>query len=109
MKTRTGKSRIHGIGVFAREDILPGELIGIYEGRVLTAPIAKRDDPFVMWLEDDNGMSWGIRGEGQLRRLNHADSPNAVLGGGGPFVHALTHIKRGEEVTVHYGEYWEDE
>lgn len=95
-------SLLHGDGVFAARDFSSGELIGVYEGRVVTST----DSPFTLWLEDAEGRFFGIEGDGQLAFMNHADDPNALVGQGGPFVYSRRPIPKGAEITMSYGEDW---
>lgn len=96
------KSKIHGKGAFATRLFEPAERIGVYEGRITI-----RNGTKVMWLYDDMGACFGIKGDGVLSYMNHSTDPNAVFGEGGPYVHALRVIEKGEEITVNYGEDWD--
>lgn len=93
-------SRIHGQGLFAGRDFAEGEVIGRYRGTP-----SNEDGTYVLWLYEDE--QWhGIEGTGPLRFLNHACEPNAEFYGAD--LYALRDIARGEEITFHYGEEWED-
>jgi len=97
------KSDIHGKGVFAKEDVNAGELIGVYEGVIMWK--GSDPDPYILWLEDTEGRWYGVRGTGDMKYLNHdGDNPNAVLGANGPFVFCAQHIEAGEEITISYGD-----
>lgn len=102
---------ISGYGIFASQDILPGELIFIGEGRsqrIITRryvnqtwgdrekanfrkyayPISK--EVFLLW--DENPLNWAPQ--------NHSCNPNTVLNG---LNMTATHfIKQGEELTIDY-------
>lgn len=95
-------STIHGKGVFATVPIKKGTLIGQFEGK-RTA----KDGMHVLWLFDEEKECWyGIKGENSLIYLNHSPLPNAEFTNRGELF-ALKRIKRGEEITIHYGEEWE--
>ena len=78
--------------------IRKGERIGRYVGRR-----TDRDGPHVLWIEYHDGWR-GYDGFGRLRFLNHDDSPNSEFDGHD--LYALRTIRRGEEITCHYGEEW---
>ena len=94
-----GESAIHGRGLFASADIPKETLIGVFDG-----PRTKRDGPHVLWVEDEDGVVYGVRGTNELRFLNHADKPNAELDG--QELWSLRRIRRGQEITIHYGAEW---
>jgi SET domain-containing protein len=96
------KSPIHGRGVFATRDYQPGELLGIYEGRVVTDLSNKH----TLYLQDGEERWWGILGDGPLSFMNHADDPNATVSTGGPYVYALCAIAKDQEITMSYGDGW---
>lgn len=99
---RVRRSTIHGRGVFAAQPIPEDERIGVYEGSPTEA-----DGTYVLWVEDGKGGSYGIRGTGPLRFLNHSHAPNAEFDG--EELWALRDILPGEEITFHYGEDWGEE
>ena len=94
-------SLVHGHGVFALQRIRGGQFIGTFEGRT-----TRRDGTYVLWLVDEEGAETGIRGENDLRFLNHSKRPNAE------FVetdlYALRNIQSGAEILLDYGEAWHD-
>ncbi len=94
-------SPIHGRGVFARKRIREDEYIGTFHGKV-----TKRDGPYVLWTLHDDGSMQGIRGTGVLRYLNHSKTPNAEFQGAD--LYALSNIQSGQEITLHYGDDWEE-
>ncbi len=95
------KSKIHGKGVFAKKDIPKDTKIGVYEGRRV-----KRDGTYVLWVCDDNDEWHGINGSNDLKYLNHSSKANCEIYNTGE-LYAQKDIKKGEEVTIHYGENWE--
>ncbi|MCP4132206.1 MAG: SET domain-containing protein [bacterium] len=96
------KSVIHGKGVFAKEDIPKKSFIGTYEGEK-----TNRDSTYVLWVQDDNDGWFGVKGRNNLKYLNHSSKPNAEFAGGTE-LYAISKIEKGDEVTIHYGEEWED-
>jgi SET domain-containing protein len=97
-------SAIHGRGVFAAELIPCDALLGLYEGPRVDADSPQADGPFVLWVELDQGETFGIDGRNQLRFVNHSLQPNAAFYG--PELYALRDIQPGEEITHHYGDDW---
>jgi len=96
------RSSIHGRGVFAVRTIRRGSRIGRFEG----VP-TKRDGAYVLWVMDDAGAFYGIRGTSALRFLNHSLEPNAEFRDDELF--ALRSIRPDEEITCHYGEAWDSD
>ena len=93
-------SPIHGRGAFAQTTIKKGQYIGSYKG-----PLAKRNGRYVLWITEEDGSVFGVRGQNRLRYLNHADKPNAYFEG--VDLYARKRIKVDEEITFDYG--WNDE
>lgn len=98
---RVQPSAIHGLGLFAQTAIRPSSYIGDYAG-----PVVDTDDRYVLWVEGDDDEWIGVNGSNALRYLNHSTAPNAELHG--VELYALTHIAAGQEITIHYGEDWEE-
>ena len=96
------RSSIHGRGVFARRPIAAGEYIGTFRGAPTT-----RDGHWTLWVLQDDGSLQGIRGRNALRYLNHSARPNAEFWGAD--LHAMRRIPQDAEITIDYGEGWEDE
>lgn len=101
MKVEVRPSSIHGMGVFATDEIHRGERIGRYVGYR-----TQHDGRYVLWVAGDKEEWRGYRGYGRLRFLNHHHQPNSEFRGMDLF--AIRNIQPGEEVTFHYGEEWED-
>jgi len=100
-KIKVKKSHIHGKGVFAKRRIRRNALVGIYEGNTV-----RKNDIYVLWVEDDNGKAFGIEGSNELRFLNHSRKANAIFYGDKLF--ALRNITPGAEITFDYGDEWAD-
>lgn len=90
--TYVGKSSIHGKGLFAREDIPCGAIIGYLQGVACDT-----DGAHVLWLSETRG----FRVSCNLRYINHADRPNACYYDDLSVV-ALHRIERYEEITHNY-------
>jgi SET domain-containing protein len=93
-------SPLHGRGVFATRRIRAGAHIGAFEGKP-----TRRDGTHVLWVAAPNGGEIGIRGENDLRFLNHSQQPNAEFDGAD--LVATRNIQPCCEVTIHYGDAWE--
>lgn len=111
IKTKIGVSKIHGIGLFADEDIQANRLI--FEEGEFTSKFSiekynslpeiqrhfldvysyLRDGFYHLSLEND-------------RFMNHADNPNTFEDG--PRTYAAIDIKKGEELTCNYNFICED-
>lgn len=98
--TYVSESGIHGKGLFARADIDKDSWLGIYEG-----PEASRNGSHVLWVYEGDTLV-GRSGRNKLRYLNHSTRPNAEFDGFE--LYALRDIAKDEEITIHYGEDWED-
>ena len=61
---------------------------------------------YVLWVLDDNDREVGVEGRNALRFLNHSSRPNAEFLG--LELHAIRNIQPGAEVTIHYGDAWQD-
>lgn len=109
VKTYLGKSRIHGLGVFAGQFIRKGTKIWRFvEGfdrawsprELARLPKAARD--FIR--------HHGYRVDGEIllttdhdRHINHSNNPNTCLKNG--YAIARRDIRKGEEITNDYGEF----
>ena len=99
-KIEVRNSSIHGRGVFALAKLRKGALIGTFEG-----PDTTKDGMHVLWVEEEDGWR-GVSVENEMRYLNHSYDPNADAEG--TELRALRSIEKGEEITFHYGDEWED-
>ena len=107
MKIQTDKSKIHGIGVFATEDIQKDEVIEICPVIYLEKTDTKKIDKtllFDYYFAWKKGGSAIALGKGSL--YNHSYKPNAVykknFGNNTLTFVALKEIKKGEEILVNY-------
>lgn len=118
--TRLGKSRIHGIGVFAIRTI-PKGTDPFADGpeydyvEVPEAMVESLEEPVKLFLKDvcakENGVYWvpdiGLTGMGQGWYLNHSRRPNMGTEDGDKFI-ALQDIEVGEELTIDYATFNDD-
>jgi uncharacterized protein len=93
-------SALHGRGCFASAAIEAGDVIGRMEGE----PTGENGD-HVIWTADDSG----LRVTNHMRYLNHSRDPNAEVDDATLEVIALRPIAPGEEVTIDYGDEWDDD
>ncbi|MEA1888435.1 MAG: SET domain-containing protein [Pseudomonadota bacterium] len=93
-------SGIHGKGLFAKEDIESNTYLGEYEG-----PVAKKNGSHVLWVYDDDEVV-GRSGRNKLRYLNHSKKSCAEFDGFE--LYSICRIKADEEITINYGEEWDD-
>jgi len=89
------ESGIHGLGVFAAKRIAKDAHIGDILGRR-----TMRNNDHVLWIEGDDGKTFGLEPWNELRFTNHSAKPNAVFYGAE--LHALRAIAKGEEITFDY-------
>ena len=99
LRIEVQESPIHGKGVFACKRLREGQLIGRFEGMETT-----ENGTYVLWLIDEEGNEFGIRGRNALRFLNHGDPPNAEFRDADLF--ALRNVQIGTEVLIDYGSEW---
>jgi uncharacterized protein len=103
-----GRSRIHGTGVYALENIPPGRRIVEYVGRKLThGQAARLKFPKDMYLAKNklgSVIDGRIGGNGS-QFINHSCKPNVkfVRSRGRIFYETLRGIQAGEELSVRYG------
>lgn len=97
-KVYVDESGIHGKGLFAKEKIKKGELIGKVKSKA-----AKKDGPYVLWLDEGKRPRQVTC---DLRFINHSKKPNAAYYDDLTVV-ALRAIKEGQEITHNYGDDWE--
>ena len=107
------RSKIHGLGLFAGEDIEWGRRIIEYEGRPLSLKEVKRRQKFydsigytcLIQFADGSGID-GISSANEARFINHSTQPNvaAIREDKWRLVfYSLDDIAKGEELTFNYG------
>src|SRR4051812_3058420 len=77
------RSRIHGLGLFAGEDIEWGRRVIEYQGQLISAKEVRRRERFydsigftcLMQFEDGSGID-GVAGGNESRFINHSTQPN---------------------------------
>ena len=105
-------SKIHGLGLFAGEDIEWGQRVIEYEGERLSAREVRRRQRFydsigfTCLIQFGNGEGIdGLKGTNESRFINHSLQPNvgAVRDEHRIFFYALDDVAEGEELTFNYG------
>jgi len=107
------RSRIHGLGLFAGEDIEWGRRLIEYRGQLLLEKEVKRRQRFydsigftcLMQFADGQGID-GVVGGNESRFINHSTQPNvgALRQNERRIVfYSLDDIEQGEELTFNYG------
>jgi len=95
-KVYVDDSGIHGCGLFAKQKIKKGEVIGEIKRKR-----AKKDGPHVLWVSENEG----YKVDGPLKYINHSTKPNAAYFDDLTVV-ALKDIKKDTEITHNYGDEW---
>jgi SET domain-containing protein len=107
---RVGKSRIAGVGLFAKRNIPRGARIIEYKGRRRSAAeaILSPDDEapgrvYSFRVDDKTVIDATTRGN-EARFINHSCQPNceAYVFSGKVFIYAMRKIRRHEELTFDY-------
>jgi uncharacterized protein len=112
-KLFVSRSSIHGLGLFAGEDIEWGQPLIEYQGQVISEKEARRRQRFydsvgftcLMQFGDGRAVD-GLFGTNESRFINHSTRPNvgAVREGRSRIIFiALDDIAKGEELTFNYG------
>jgi SET domain-containing protein len=107
------RSKIHGLGLFAGEDLEWGRRLIEYQGQHLSAKEATRRQKFydsigftcLMQFSDGQGID-GVVGGNESRFINHSTEPNlgALREGARRIIfYSLDDIAKGEELTFNYG------
>jgi hypothetical protein len=92
-------SALHGRGCFASAAIDTGAVVGRMEGEP-----TRDDGDHVIWSADDAGLLV----TNDMRYLNHSRDPNAEVDDATLDVVALRPIAPGEEITIDYGDEWDE-
>jgi uncharacterized protein len=112
-KLYVARSKIHGLGLFAGENIEWGRRLIEYEGELLSKEEVKRRLKFydsigftcLMQFGDGQGID-GLLGGNESRFINHSREPNvgALRENESRVVfYSLDDIAKGEELTFNYG------
>lgn len=108
-RTRNAKSRIHGTGTYAMENIAARKKIGSLGGVVISKKEADRRSKLnesIAIVELWNGRALDATiNSNELRYINHSCGPNTymrVINNHVEF-YALRDIKKNEELTCNYG------
>ena len=102
------RSRIHGMGGYARKNISKGTKLIEYVGRKITKAESniqcEGDNVYIFTLDDEHDLDGNVEWN-PARLINHSCAPNceAKLEGGRIWLVAIRQIKPGEEVTFNYG------
>jgi hypothetical protein len=107
------RSKIHGLGLFAGEDIEWGRRIAKFQGQPLSIQEVKRRQKFydsigfscLMQFSDGRGID-GVIGGNESRFINHSREPNvgALRESEWRIIfYSLDDIAEGEELTFNYG------
>jgi len=107
------RSRIHGLGLFAGEDIEWGRRLIAYQGKLISKREAQRRRRFydsigftcLMEFGDGRAVD-GLFGTNESRFINHSTQPNVAAvreGERGIVFYSLDDIAKGDELTFNYG------
>lgn len=100
-----------GLGLYAMQDFHEGEYLLDYTGKKI--PTKEADMLKTRYLFEVND-EWTIDGEDEsntARYINHSCDPNveAEIMGERIMIHAARDIRKGEEITIDYGDEYFDE
>lgn len=107
-KITLGRSKIHGKGSFAGENIPAGKKIGHLGGIIISRSAARKiakQHASISIVELWNGKALDASLSKDLRYINHSCNPNTFMRNLNNYVefYALTNIKIGAELTCDYG------
>lgn len=104
-RLRASRSKIHGWGVYADQDIPPNRKVIEYTGEKINAKEGKRrrNTPYLFVLTDRWIIDGGVGGSG-AELINHSCAPNLVTRILKEHIlyMSLRPIRKGEELTVDY-------
>lgn len=112
-RIQTRRSKVHGNGVFALQDIAEGEVLIEYIGEIIGWDEAQRRHPhdlanpnhtFYFHIDEDRVIDAKFGGN-SARWINHSCDPNCFADeqDGRIFITALRNISAGEELNYDYG------
>lgn len=96
---RVKKSKIHGRGVFAKQKIPRGTVLGNCKVR---AGNRRKTTAYTLWLDEQKTVEVVCK----LRYINHSKNPNVAYYDDLSVV-ALKTIEPGEELAHDYGDTWD--
>ncbi len=104
-RLRIGRSKIHGRGIYADQDIPPNRKVIEYGGQKISMGEAqqRRSTPYLFVLNDHWMVDGAVGGSG-AQLINHSCEPNLVtrIVKGHILFMSLRPIRKGEELTVDY-------
>jgi len=107
-KVSVKKSNIHGLGLFAKEDIKKNQLIAEYKGEKISGEEGNKrsiddDNPFIMCFDDEIDID-GSCAENLTKFVNHSCDYNVTFEviDDKMWCIALRDISSGEELTTDY-------
>lgn len=104
-KVEVRSSKVHGMGMFAKEDIYKGEVVFIKGGHILTRKQVFSSGVINSYLPIDDAYVIGAikkEEENSVKLyINHSCDPNCGVRGEITFV-AMTDIAKGSELTIDY-------
>jgi len=104
-RLRVGRSKIHGRGVYADQDIPSNRKVIEYRGEKITMKEAgkRRHTPYLFVLNNRSMLDGAVDGSG-AELVNHSCAPNLVtrILKGHIIYMSLRRIRKGEELTVDY-------
>ena len=104
-RLRVSRSKIHGWGIYADQDIPPNRKVIEYTGEKISMPEAarRRGSPYLFVLNNRWMIDGAIGGSG-AEFINHSCAPNLVtrIVKGHILFMSLRPIRKGEELTVDY-------
>jgi SET domain-containing protein len=98
-------SEIDGLGVFAKEVFFKGEVIGIITGTIPEK--VDEHSSYAVGFQDEDENAYWVEPFAPWKYLNHSKDANAV--GDTPVLIAARNIEVGEEITIYYGDEWEED
>lgn len=107
-QTEVKKSKIHGKGLFAKENIAKGEKVAIKGGRIVDQKFIDNNQKIVrnseLQIDDQHYIAPTTNEElkKSMLYINHSCEPNIGIRGKNVFF-ALRNISKGEEITLDYG------
>lgn len=108
-KLKIKKSKIHGKGLFAGENIVRGKRIGEYRGKILSkAQIKNKDCTYLLVRPDGKYIDGSDLRINRMGYANHANPPDEnaetrELKDGTIWLYSIKKIPKGKEILFNYG------